>query len=393
MTLIGGPPDNLRMDRHGPTDQELLARAAKAGLVVTVRQLERWHKQHLLPRKVQEHRPGVRGSISCYPPGTESQFLALCRWRQRRRKLHELRFWLWWEGWDIPIGPLRESLLRLLPERPQPSGTDSLDAAEQATVTLLKSPRSNAAAAVRRRLRDPVEVESALINLLVVPFGGLPVWGSHGLQEDLGEKPVERLLLHAMGLERAAIDRVGSVAPWLPAGEAAVPDAIARLVQGGSADIEMLRTSVRDASVSILGQARTYTKLFTEDLPPIAAAVQATYGRDAFGMGSLRPFAEADARSRVLLLAICLRLRTLLGDAPFEALRQTVTAVRPGAEAVLSIVQTDPTLARLFGPDGSRLLTQIPAEERQRIKATVQPVLDAHPTLGGGLDVEHRGGR
>lgn len=379
------------MDTPGPTDRELLAIAANAGYAVTPRQLERWHKQHLLPRKVQEHQPGMRGSIGRYPAGTEGQFLALCQWRQRRRKQHELRFWLWWEGWALPVDPLRASLLRLLPSGRRSSAADPLDAAEAATATLLGQRRSAIPTAVRRRLRHPADVESALINLLLVPFGGMPIWGGHSLDDELGEEPVERLLLRALGLERAATDRVGTIPPWLPQGAAAVRDAVAVLQQDDLAAIDTLADDVRTAAADALIHARDDAKLLSEDLPVIAAATEATYGRDAFGMGGLSACAGGDARDRAMLLAICLRLRRWLGDVPFETIRQAVMTAKPQAEAVLAIVRADPPSARFFGPDGSRLLAQLSVAERQRVQTTVQTVLAAHPALVAHLDLERSG--
>ncbi len=373
------------MNGSGPTDRELLAIAANAGYAVTPRQLERWHKQHLLPRKVQEHRPGTRGSIGRYPPGTEAQFLAVCRWRERRRKLYELRFWLWWEGWEVSLDPLRASLLRLLPSGRRSPAADPLDAAEETAATLMRQRRSTVPTAVRRRLRHPADVESALINLLLVPFGGTPAWGGHGVGNELGDAPVERLLLRVMGLERAATDRVGDIPPWLPQGAVAVRNAVAALQQDDLTAIDTLAAAVRAAAADALSRARDDAKLLTEDLPVIAAAAEATYGGNALGIGGLTVFIGGDARDRTLLLTICLRLRRGLGDAPFEAIRQAVTEAKPEATAVLAIVRADPTSARFFGPDGPHLLEQVSSAERQRIQAVTQAVLAAHPTLAARL--------
>lgn len=86
----------------------LIAVAQKAGFLVSARQLARWHREGLLPRPKQESLGRGRGTRSVYPDGTADQLIALCEFKKSGRRLDYLAWHLWWEGFDVGIGLIRE---------------------------------------------------------------------------------------------------------------------------------------------------------------------------------------------------------------------------------------------------------------------------------------------
>lgn len=373
------------MDELGVTVAELIAAAERAGDGgVTRRQVERWHKAQLLPRRRQHHIPGRRGSVGVYPPGTVAHFLALCRLRREKRRLDELRFWLWWEGHDVPDHAARATLARLLPSAQRGrrrSDPDPLDRAEAGAAAVMGQVRSPLVRRFRRGLRSEEDVLSALVALLLPAFGGTPAWGGVGLEDLTGEAPPEDLLFRGLGLGHAAADAMSGAGPWLPDGAATLTPASAALGQAGAADAAGLAGLVAGATEAELAEARADARFFAEELPEVAAAVEASYGRGAFGFGALRSFGRGGPKERTACVAACLALRRLVGPAPFAALRATVRAVVPQAAAVLALCRAFPRYAAYFGPDGAARLASLPEEERERVAADVRAYLAATPTL------------
>ncbi|MAG37260.1 MAG: hypothetical protein CL878_13585 [Dehalococcoidia bacterium] len=294
---------------------EALVEAARAeGYAVTARQVERWHKAHLLPRRHQRHVRGLRGSVGVYPAGTEVQFLALCRLRQQRRKLSELRFWLWWEGYAIELDPLRASLRSLLPA-PDTLGTiradadERFEAGERMTNQLIAATpnRSAVLARFRRRLRTREDVYSAAFALLRVLQGERPPWRT-GAEVEGEEQPLQDSVWRGLGLDRV---------PWLVGATSdAVPAVVADLESGGFSDLGSLHDLVAAASAETLTQARDNARLVLgmaealnhltrrpDRLPPVVAKL----GHVAWGL--------------TFIVVVCLVLQRAWGDGPFESFR------------------------------------------------------------------------
>src|SRR5690242_2457307 len=103
-------PDCVGTSDSYMTEQELIDFAATHDYSVSPAQLDHWYKEDCLPHPEQRHPLGQSGSASYYPPPSSRQLLALCRLHKRETRYTHLRFLLWLEGFDIPIGAVRESL-------------------------------------------------------------------------------------------------------------------------------------------------------------------------------------------------------------------------------------------------------------------------------------------
>jgi hypothetical protein len=98
------------MSQAEPRD-EVIKYAAKLGYVVTAPQLARWHRAGLLPRPRQQPLGRGRGTETVYPPGTAAQVVALCQIKDDERRLGRVAFRLWWEGFDVDLGLIRNQLV------------------------------------------------------------------------------------------------------------------------------------------------------------------------------------------------------------------------------------------------------------------------------------------
>ena len=106
---------------------ELLAQVQGDGAAITERQLERWHKAGLLPRRRQIHVAGLRGSVGVYDGTVVSRVLRLTELHLTHRSLTGLQFSLWWEGFDVPDVQIRRTLMRLVGKPRQPPADADLE--------------------------------------------------------------------------------------------------------------------------------------------------------------------------------------------------------------------------------------------------------------------------
>jgi hypothetical protein len=137
------------MDKH-----ELIAWASREGVVITSRQLERWHKADLIPRpQVIPPRAFGEGNRSIYPDGIGPQVLAVCRLLKQQPNTNAVRFWLWLEGYAIALPLLKKTLRRLVPPLTWnfPSRAEKrCDLAEERTEAVLHHPRTRSQFTVGR---------------------------------------------------------------------------------------------------------------------------------------------------------------------------------------------------------------------------------------------------
>jgi hypothetical protein len=107
------------------TNEDLLASLGDTSLSVS--QLKRMRADGLMPRPVQEHVPGHRGSVTFWPPGADLQLAAVIRLRDENRRHASVLLGLWWEGWDVDETMLRSELGKVLAEGPDSVHLDGDD--------------------------------------------------------------------------------------------------------------------------------------------------------------------------------------------------------------------------------------------------------------------------
>src|SRR5690349_278744 len=74
---------------------------------ITVRKLERW--RHLLPKRIVEHQPGLRGSRTSNPVGYVDQVIAVDRLLKSGVLMRSLPMHLFDQGFDIDPKLLRQA--------------------------------------------------------------------------------------------------------------------------------------------------------------------------------------------------------------------------------------------------------------------------------------------
>jgi hypothetical protein len=94
----------------GENGKQLLELAQERGYSVSTMQLARWHRAGLLPRPLQRSLGRGLGTQSLYPVGTGEQLLLLCELRKHERRLAQLAWQIWWEGYPVDLGLIREIL-------------------------------------------------------------------------------------------------------------------------------------------------------------------------------------------------------------------------------------------------------------------------------------------
>lgn len=373
------------MDTQGPTVDELIRAAAERGYQVTRWQVERWHKAGLLPRREQIHSPGVRGSIGHYPPGVEGQFLALCRLRDRRRKLSELRFWLWWEGFEVSSVALRKTLKQYL----RPSGQwirlhskhlDPFDAAEAAAARSVGAARRDPVLRMLNRNlhKNREDLLTALTTVNEFSFGGKPLWDGDGLevdgddpQDEVQELPPSEILFRALGLERAAQERIGDLGPWFVGNSALVPQVFELLRSGGFRNLASLMNLVEVCTDDELRRARMNAQFLAEDLPAVLAVIRARLGPGAGGLELLAPPGPLSIYPRVSALAYGIALqRAGFGNliASFaEEMRDGIV----NARLFVRFARTFPQHTRFLKPLAEGKVDEIPEEVMDALRQVV----------------------
>lgn len=300
------------------TAEQLLAVATSENYTVSLRQLERWRKQDLLPRPRTIHLGRGRGACSVYPPGTDQQLLAVCRLYAKKRNAHHVRWHLWMEGYPIPLPVIRKTLnaLVLAPIRKlqRASGLDDgFDVAEALAGRALPSlGRSRRGRALRKRLNDnDADVQSAMTLFFGLLFGAEDLsFHSDLLEEEVGELSPAQILLRTLGLERALTDRIGDGEPWL---QSDVAETFQDASEKRLFSLAELGLALERASREELDQAREQSDLFVWGLHVMVPSLEARFGPGAFGLAIVHeiPFDDPAGRAFLLLGFLCWRNKGL----------------------------------------------------------------------------------
>jgi hypothetical protein len=322
--------------KDGISEAELLARVKREGCKVTPRQLKRYRLAGLLHRPAQVHVPGKRGSQSSYPTAALPQLRAICRLRERERRLDELGFWLWWEGHWVDgatitriLSDLCSSQFRDL-RRFAAEHADSIEAGEAlaAQATSSKSPVTRA---LRRRIgRNEDDFESALVALFALSLGETPIWKSPdvGLDDEETEASVEQTLERATGLDRATTDSPGGIGPLLDS-PPHLPTVFGELQ--GHLSQKAIDSLISSITAAELERARLDAKVIAEDVPDFVAALESQFGRNVMGLGIFRLFGQKGSHAltwRAMLIPLMARLR---GASDEENLDQVLDSFRSSA--------------------------------------------------------------
>lgn len=173
---------------------------------VTPSRVHRWVREHLLPatgRQVPAGRAGFRTEPSAE---AQAQLLALCAWRQETKQLNQLAVLLWMDGWEVPLGRVRQSLRSFVPkDPPRPGNRTEREALEERLEVMAYKFAPRAKARFGRRGVEREEIAEALLPI-VRRIAGL---GGRIRKQDAAV--IERMT----GQDRARTDATPTAGPWL----------------------------------------------------------------------------------------------------------------------------------------------------------------------------------
>jgi hypothetical protein len=86
---------------EGERAEDIVEFAGAAGLRVSRDQLVRWHRAGLISRPLVRHLGRGRGTESWYPAGTAAQIVALVQLQGNHRRLADVGWLLWWDGYPV----------------------------------------------------------------------------------------------------------------------------------------------------------------------------------------------------------------------------------------------------------------------------------------------------
>jgi hypothetical protein len=333
-------------DGDGLESAELVRVAAEAGYRVSIRMLESFRAESLLPRPV---RTGYRGRVPVwtYPSWARQQLLALLSWRDRTKDPRALRMLLWLEGLPIPTETVRESIVDGL--------RDQLEELEQ-----------EIAAYAQRHGLDPDDRAGRprAVRLLSSEFAakrGPTALPRHGRVRAVDRARVLELVLraltdgsqvratggHAAAGDTAVLKRVLGCAPSEPwRTRAGLPDPGEMFLDAVDAlAFPNLLQAVRDAQEADLEKARQLITSLFRWLPLAAPVLAVLFDDEAYAaLADMRHVHEEPAILMILVPYI-------LGVGRRESLRGAAVAFDSPHEPTVEVDQESPhPIARASGP-------------------------------------------
>ncbi len=238
--------------------------------------LRAWHRHRVVPAPRQVGR-GVHGTATLYPPGTATVFLRACELHLTQRKLKEVAWALWWNGFtDASLSArsqlvaFAERLAQLLDKFVGPNGElteHAHDELDKSTAARLPAPFAR----VRRRA-GAADFDFVVQSLLYIASGHVDALGDTALKE----------LEHALGHDRARTDIVGSIGgPWLEGDVREDMENISSLASPRRF-IEVIRTCSDDE----LDEARDEVGRFAAGLADLGYAMRKSMDNWAYGMAA-----------------------------------------------------------------------------------------------------------
>jgi DNA-binding transcriptional MerR regulator len=282
---------------------DVIVAVAAAGEEVTLPQLRRWHRAGLISVPKQRALGRGRGTVTVYPAGTSERVLDICRLRQQRCSLEDIRWLLWWEGHDVPAEQIREALeVEAASLRATAAALFTATGLAHDLLNLLDSrPEMTVPSKTFRRSRKRVGVKQfgGFLESLMLAAGG---FAEELLDEDIA------LIDKGLGFDRARTDVLPSGEPWLTSDPRADLIAIGRLFNFKELDPGLHRVDDEE-----LAKARDEVKAFVALMISMSAVIRQGFDRWAYGFGLFGTWAEellGEPKGQQRLFLMWLALRT-----------------------------------------------------------------------------------
>jgi hypothetical protein len=319
--------------------------------------------------------------------------------REDQWRLGELRFQLWWEGYDIDECWIRATVETLIDEqiaevrRLQAEHPDPFDAADALVVRARTEGlgRSSFFRLLRYRLGGNDEyVWSVVHTLFLLAFGGEPQWDPE-FPDPAGDEPSPRELVErAFAIPRAMKDPIYAAAPWL-SDKPDVAALLLRLRDAGVFDLKNPGELASRATDAELEQARHDAVLLCDSLTDIAEAAEAVFGRDIAGLGILAAMRrDSGYGSRAYIVRYCLVLRQIVPAGSIERIAAVAPPAAALARGVVELQRTFPKLRGYLKYDARARLSNLPKEVQSTVTTLVASFINSRPALRAALERSNR---
>jgi hypothetical protein len=318
-TVSGGPGtlEAADADAGGETLQELIDSAKRAGFDVTEGQIEDWRGAKLLPS------PDIRflgryGTKAVYPAGTSRQLVALCQIHRKHRKLKDVAWYLWLNGFPLEKLAWRPTLDRAVDwwEKTTPlmerfffQGNDN--ALSDKALDLLEHNKD-------KRSKDPIFTQirrrigsNNIPSLFVMALELLSGRLEHGTFKNLESGETDKfprgdrkIFAHAMGFKRAWVDH-------LPGGKPILSGSIAsELISLSRTLIHNRGKSIKNASVAEVEETRDELLAVLTILFQAGYLREQAYGKHALGLGMVQYLAKEERpKQQAILISLWYKIR------------------------------------------------------------------------------------
>jgi hypothetical protein len=311
--------------------EDLVLRAKAAGFDVSTEQIARWNRVGLLPKPHQHGLGQGNGSEIRYPLGTGDQLLALCSLHKQFRKLENVGWYLWLNGYQVAEKywrkPLTDAVLYFDGNRQlfkkkildtaygivsvRRSGQNFLDSLSGLRVENRHFRRA------RRRIGASNFSEFSRI-IVTIAVGAYRADAESNERDSAAEREV---IESGLGLLRARIDRLENGQPLLTGDiEPILEKFSARLAK--ATKLMMLRT----ISSGEINCARDELRLLFTGLQNASIKLENKHGKHPFGLHVIVEFGTV-TEIRLQALMILLFATTIRTD-PDNKLREILSIFR-----------------------------------------------------------------
>ena len=318
----------------------LVARAEELGYQVTQQQIQRWHRSGLLPRPIPKGLGRGKGTVYLYPENTFPRLVDVIKLRDQSRSLADIRWSLWWKGYEVDVKLLRADLMRDIQEyRSSLAELVSFDGrlSDQARMYLESQSRTPPSAVLRTisRRTGRAQLANFLDGFIRVIFDDLPVD-----QEEL--KAVE----HGLGIDAAMNDQVNGMS-WLTHGMETIIAPMRKLLQP-----DYLESVVNDLTIERLDQSKDRVSSLSDMLITFSNFVAMYLKRWDFALGAWGSMLEnalsspSGQKSFVVLIASLPGVLPLLDvDAAFQLIGQ-LNPTKEQLRAAVELAEKNPAVRK-----------------------------------------------
>lgn len=309
---------------------ELVARAEELGYQVTQQQIQRWHRSGLLSRPIPKGLGRGKGTVYLYPEDTFPRLVDVIKLRDQSRSLTDIRWSLWWKGYEVDVELLRADLIRDIQDyRSSLAELISSDGrlSDEARTYLESQSRTPPSAVLRTisRRTGRERLANFLDGFIRIIFDDLQVD-----QEEL------KLVEHGLGIDAAMNDQVNGMS-WLTHGLETIIAPIRKLLRP-----DYLQSVINELTIESLDQSKDRILLLSNMLITFSSFVEMYLKRWDFGLGAWGSMLEdllsspSGQKSFVVLIA---SLPGVLPSLDIDEAFQIIDQVNPAKEQLRAAVE------------------------------------------------------